>query len=98
MDMWISYIQSQNLQANANIISVISFQTQNGPAVATTGNGAPIGVKTASQTVGRRGPILLQDVNFLDEMTHFDRERIPERVVHAVGEDLIILENLWRTF
>lgn len=29
--------------------------------------------------------MLLQDVNFLDEMTHFDRERIPERVVHAKG-------------
>lgn len=42
-------------------------------------------MKTASQTVGERGPILLQDINFLDEMTHFDRERIPERVVHAKG-------------
>ena len=36
-------------------------------------------------TVGPRGPILLQDVQFLDEMSHFDRERIPERVVHAKG-------------
>jgi catalase len=36
-------------------------------------------------TVGERGPILLQDVNFLDELSHFDRERIPERVVHAKG-------------
>lgn len=53
--------------------------------VATTGHGAPIGVKTASETVGPRGPILLQDVNFIDEMAHFDRERIPERVVHAKG-------------
>ena len=36
-------------------------------------------------TAGPRGPILLQDVQFLDEMSHFDRERIPERVVHAKG-------------
>ena len=36
-------------------------------------------------TVGPRGPVLLQDVQFLDEMAHFDRERIPERVVHAKG-------------
>ena len=36
-------------------------------------------------TVGPRGPVLLQDVQFLDEMSHFDRERIPERVVHAKG-------------
>ena len=36
-------------------------------------------------TAGPRGPVLLQDVQFLDEMSHFDRERIPERVVHAKG-------------
>ena len=36
-------------------------------------------------TVGPRGPVLLQDAQFLDEMSHFDRERIPERVVHAKG-------------
>lgn len=50
-----------------------------------TGNGAPIAEKKASLTVGPRGPILLQDFVFLDEMSHFDRERIPERVVHAKG-------------
>lgn len=37
------------------------------------------------QTVGERGPILLQDVNLIDELAHFTRERIPERVVHAKG-------------
>lgn len=42
-------------------------------------------MKTAVQTVGQRGPILLQDVNYIDEISHFDRERIPERVVHAKG-------------
>lgn len=35
--------------------------------------------------MGNRGPLLLQDANFLDELSHFDRERIPERVVHAKG-------------
>lgn len=44
-----------------------------------------MGVKTAIQTVGPNGPALLQDANFLDEMSSFDRERIPERVVHAKG-------------
>lgn len=53
--------------------------------VVTTAFGAPIGIKDATQSVGPRGPLLLQDVNFLDEMSHFDRERIPERVVHAKG-------------
>jgi catalase len=34
---------------------------------------------------GHRGPLLVQDVVFTDEMAHFDRDRIPERVVHAKG-------------
>lgn len=45
----------------------------------------PIGSKESSLTVGPDGPMLLQDVEFLDELAHFDRERIPERVVHAKG-------------
>ncbi|KAK5643025.1 hypothetical protein RI129_009192 [Pyrocoelia pectoralis] len=52
---------------------------------ATTGSGCPLAVKDAILTVGPKGPALLQDVHFLDEMSHFDRERIPERVVHAKG-------------
>jgi len=50
-----------------------------------TGHGAPVDNRGASLTVGPRGPMLLQDVMFLDELAHFDRERIPERVVHAKG-------------
>ncbi|CAB3404199.1 unnamed protein product [Caenorhabditis bovis] len=53
--------------------------------VITTSNGAPIYTKTAVLTAGRRGPMLMQDVVYMDEMAHFDRERIPERVVHAKG-------------
>uniref|UniRef100_A0A8C1XWX0 Catalase n=1 Tax=Cyprinus carpio TaxID=7962 RepID=A0A8C1XWX0_CYPCA len=41
--------------------------------------------KLNSMTAGPRGPLLVQDVVFTDEMAHFDRERIPERVVHAKG-------------
>lgn len=48
-------------------------------------HGAPIGIRDAALTVGERGPILLQDINLIDELAHFDRERIPERVVHAKG-------------
>ncbi|XP_045784256.1 catalase [Maniola jurtina] len=55
------------------------------PGYITTKYGAPVGVKTGVQTVGKNGPVLLQDVEFLDEMSSFDRERIPERVVHAKG-------------
>nr|XP_024658957.1 catalase [Maylandia zebra] len=55
------------------------------PDVLTTGGGHPVGDKLNLQTAGPRGPLLVQDVVFTDEMAHFDRERIPERVVHAKG-------------
>jgi catalase len=51
----------------------------------TLSTGAPVGNKNASLTVGPRGPMLMQDVVYMNEMAHFDRERIPERVVHAKG-------------
>lgn len=53
--------------------------------VLTTSNGAPVTSLTASLTAGPRGPILLQDFTFIDHYASFDRERIPERVVHAKG-------------
>uniref|UniRef100_A0A1I7XTN2 Catalase n=1 Tax=Heterorhabditis bacteriophora TaxID=37862 RepID=A0A1I7XTN2_HETBA len=55
------------------------------PHTMTMSNGAPIYDKNNILSVGQRGPMLLQDVVYLDEMSHFDRERIPERVVHAKG-------------
>ncbi len=51
----------------------------------TTGQGGPLADKLNSMTVGPRGPLLIADRTFLEEMAHFDRERIPERVVHAKG-------------
>ncbi|XP_071942198.1 catalase-like isoform X2 [Antedon mediterranea] len=47
--------------------------------------GRPIGVHTASLSVGERGPLLMQDHQYMDIMAHFNQERIPERVVHAKG-------------
>jgi len=52
--------------------------------VLTTADGAPIGEQQAL-TAGPRGPVLMQDVQLLEQMQHFNRERIPERVVHANG-------------
>lgn len=51
----------------------------------TTAFGIPIGNDLNSQTAGERGPVLMQDVHLLEKLGHFDRERIPERVVHAKG-------------
>ncbi|MDD5774713.1 MAG: catalase [Candidatus Omnitrophica bacterium] len=53
--------------------------------ILTTNQGAPIADNQSSLTVGSRGPTLLQDVQFIEKMASFDRERIPERVVHAKG-------------
>ncbi len=47
--------------------------------------GRPIPNDTNSKTVGPDGPVLLEDIHLIDKIAHFDRERIPERVVHAKG-------------
>lgn len=51
----------------------------------TRDNGAAVGDNQNSQTAGANGPVLLQDVQLLQKLQRFDRERIPERVVHARG-------------
>lgn len=50
-----------------------------------TAFGIPVGDDQNSMTAGQRGPVLMQDVHLLEKLAHFDRERIPERVVHAKG-------------
>lgn len=52
---------------------------------ATNTHGCPLPSLTASLSVGKNGPLLLQDTNLVEHLAHFDRERIPERVVHAKG-------------
>lgn len=52
--------------------------------ILTTADGAPIADQQAL-TAGPRGPVLMQDVQLLQQIQHFNRERIPERVVHAKG-------------
>ncbi|SDK07482.1 catalase [Flavobacterium noncentrifugens] len=51
----------------------------------TTASGKPYAENENSQTAGPRGPILLEDFILHEKMAHFNRERIPERVVHAKG-------------
>jgi catalase len=51
----------------------------------TTSWGAPVGDNQNSMTAGQRGPTLIQDVHLLEKLAHFNRERVPERVVHAKG-------------
>ncbi|WP_229631819.1 MULTISPECIES: catalase KatB [Pseudomonas] len=65
-------------------VSALAFS----PAFADTltrDNGAAVGDNQNSQTAGANGPVLLQDVQLIQKLQRFDRERIPERVVHARG-------------
>lgn len=47
--------------------------------------GAPVTNDENSLTIGRSGPVLLEDLDLIEKLASFDRERIPERVVHAKG-------------
>ncbi len=47
--------------------------------------GKPVEDDQNSMTAGRNGPTLAQEVHLIEKLAHFDRERIPERVVHVKG-------------
>src|SRR5918993_190764 len=53
--------------------------------VLTDRQGHPIYDNQNQRTVGERGPATLENYHFLEKISHFDRERVPERVVHARG-------------
>jgi catalase len=55
------------------------------PPRLTTSAGSPVTDNQNSQSAGDRGPVLLQDWQLLEKLAHQNRERIPERVVHAKG-------------
>ena len=58
---------------------------QEQPTRLTTRQGHPVSDNQNQRTVGPRGPATLENYHFLEKISHFDRERIPERVVHARG-------------
>ena len=51
----------------------------------TTSSGAPVADNQNSITAGPMGPVLMQDFHLLEKLAHQNRERIPERTVHAKG-------------
>lgn len=51
----------------------------------TTASGIPVASNQHSRTAGARGPVLLEDLALIEKLAHFNRERVPERVVHAKG-------------
>lgn len=67
----------------ALVMSSISIMAQQKPI--TTNTGTPVGDNQNSKTIGQNGPVLLEDIHLIEKLASFDRERIPERVVHARG-------------
>jgi catalase len=64
----------------------------------TTANGVPVSDNQNSITAGPRGPIVFEDFHLFEKLAHFNRERIPERVVHAKGSgaygELVITRDI----
>ena len=67
------------------LVAMLATVTAAQAAPLTKDNGAPVGDNQNSITAGPEGPTLLQDVQLVQKLQRFGRERIPERVVHARG-------------
>lgn len=61
------------------------FTTDDRHKKMTTNQGLKVSEDEFSLKVGERGPTIMEDFHFREKMTHFDHERIPERIVHARG-------------
>ncbi|PPA69268.1 catalase [Jeotgalibacillus proteolyticus] len=61
------------------------FRSDDSGKVMTTNQGLKVSEDEFSLKAGDRGPTLMEDFHFREKMTHFDHERIPERIVHARG-------------
>ena len=70
--------QNKNVSSNGN-------GTSSGEKILTTRQGHPVYDNQNLRTVGNRGPATLENYQFIEKLSHFDRERVPERVVHARG-------------
>jgi catalase len=73
------------LGANRTIAPLDRVRADSTGRPLTTNQGVPIGDNQASLRAGLRGPTLLEDFILREKITHFDHERIPERIVHARG-------------
>ncbi len=67
------------------VVVLSSLLSTAGAQTLTTNTGAAVGDNQNSKTVGNNGQVLLEDIHLIEKLAAFDRERIPERVVHARG-------------
>ncbi|MGA4515854.1 catalase [Solibacillus silvestris] len=70
---------------NKKVEQLKQFTTKDEGQPLTTNHGLKLTNDEHSLTIGERGPTIMEDFHFREKMTHFDHERIPERVVHARG-------------
>ncbi len=78
-------LRATGLSATAAALLAVAVSVAQAQPTLTRENGAPVGDNQNSQTAGESGPVLLQDSHLIEKLARFDRERIPERVVHARG-------------
>ena len=73
------------LSFNPTVGPLTRVRVDSGGQVLTTNQGVPVADNQNSLKAGLRGPALLEDFILREKITHFDHERIPERIVHARG-------------
>src|SRR3954470_15159162 len=71
--------------ANEKVESLDAYRESGADELLTSNQGTAINDNQNTLKAGQRGPSLLEDFIFREKITHFDHERIPERVVHARG-------------
>ena len=76
---------SPPLGTNKTIAPLDRVRVDSSKRTLTTNQGVPVGDNQSSLKAGLRGPTLLEDFILREKITHFDHERIPERIVHARG-------------
>jgi catalase len=74
-----------NIGRNPTVGPLDRVRVDSSDRALTTNQGVPIGDNQSSLKAGLRGPTLLEDFILREKITHFDHERIPERIVHARG-------------
>lgn len=77
--------QLSGLFAAGLLLSISGQAVAETPPTMTQDSGAPVGDNQNSKTAGAFGGVLLEDFHLIEKLARFDRERIPERVVHARG-------------
>ncbi len=80
-----TFTQSPEVSGNPKAADLARFKEEGAGQVLTTNQGIRVNDDQNSLKAGPRGPSLLEDFHFREKITHFDHERIPERVVHARG-------------